>query len=146
MTIEPMAWSSAVREVKDQVKVMHCALSDKVGKLPSGNAAFDWMAIWAAEVLTGAHIGADGMTSYRRLRRWAWSPQVASFGEQVLARRARALAQGGLEPGWDLSTYRTLQPAGTPPSTSPRAPTALSTRRGPCAACLKGRDGPLSGS
>ena len=48
----------AVREVKDQVRVMHCALSDKAGKVPSGKAAFDWTVIWAAEVLTGAQIGA----------------------------------------------------------------------------------------
>jgi hypothetical protein len=95
----------AVREVKDQVRVMHCALSDKVGKVPSSNAVFDWLVIWAAEVLTGAQIGADGMTSYRRLRGRAWSPQIASFGEQVLARRARALVQGGLEPRWDPVTY-----------------------------------------
>ncbi len=42
------------------MRVMHCGLSDKVGKVPSSNAVFDWLVIWAAEVLTGAQIGADG--------------------------------------------------------------------------------------
>jgi hypothetical protein len=45
--------------------------------VPSSNAVFDWLVIWAAEVLTGAQIGADGMTSYRRLRGRAWSHQIA---------------------------------------------------------------------
>lgn len=95
----------AVREVKDQVRVMHCALQHRVGKVPTNSALFDWLVPWAAEVLTGAQVGKDGMTAFRRVRGKDWTPQLASFGEQVMARRPRALAQAGLEPRWDLGTY-----------------------------------------
>ncbi len=39
------------------------------------------------------------MTSYRRLRGEIWKPELAEFGEKVMARRPRA------EPGWDPGIY-----------------------------------------
>ena len=95
----------AVREVKDHIRVLHCALTDKIGPLPTSAAAFDWLVAWAAELLTGAQIGKDGMTAFRRMMGKPWNPRVAAFGEQVMARRPRALEQAGLEPRWDQATY-----------------------------------------
>jgi hypothetical protein len=73
----------AVRDVKDQVRVMMSALSRRVGALKVSHAVFDWMVISAAELLTGAQVGHDGMTSYRRLRGRNWEPRIAMFGEQL---------------------------------------------------------------
>ena len=97
----------AVREVKDQVRVMCCTQSDKVGKVPSGNAAFDWMVIRMGN--RGAHRSAD------RSRRHDELPSTARTGvepsdcavRRAGAREASACSetQGGLEPRWDLATY-----------------------------------------
>ena len=95
----------AVQEVKAQVRVMHRALVAKVGPVPSSSAVFDWLVSWAAEALTCAQIGPDGMTAYRRLRGSNWNVQVAEFGEQVMGRRPRAIEQGSLEARWDPGTY-----------------------------------------
>ena len=57
----------AIREVKDQARVMHSALTAHVGALPLGLPVMDWMVEWAAEALTGARVGGDGMTAFRRL-------------------------------------------------------------------------------
>ena len=65
----------------------------------------DWLVAWAGEALSGAQVGQDGMTAFRRLRGRAWEPKIAEFGEQVLARRPRALEQAALEPRWDKATY-----------------------------------------
>ena len=77
----------AVREVKDQVRVMRVALVAKVGAIPLSCAVIDWLVEWAAEALGGAQVGDDGMTAHRRLRGREWEPRVAGFGEKVLARR-----------------------------------------------------------
>jgi hypothetical protein len=45
------------------------------------------------------------MTPYRRLRGEAWKPELAEFGEKVLARRPRARDQPDAEPRWDQSIY-----------------------------------------
>jgi hypothetical protein len=95
----------AVRDVKDHVRVMRCALSRHVGPVPVESAAFEWMVTWAAELLTGARVGHDGMTAFRRLKGRVWEPRVAEFGEQVQARRPRACLQGDAEPRWDQTTY-----------------------------------------
>jgi hypothetical protein len=91
--------------VKDHVRVMRCALSRHVGPVPVESAAFEWMVTWAAELLTGAPVGHDGMTAFRRLKGRVWEPRVAEFGEQVQARRPRACLQGDAEPRWDQTTY-----------------------------------------
>ena len=57
------------------------------------------------ELLTAARVGHDGMPAFRRLRGRSWEPSLAVFGEQVLARRPRALEQGDMEPRWDQVTY-----------------------------------------
>jgi hypothetical protein len=95
----------AVRDVKDHVRVMRCALSRHVGPVPVDGAAFEWMVTWAAELLTGGRVGHDGMTAFRRLKGRNWEPRVAEFGEQVQARRPRARLQGDAEPRWDQTTY-----------------------------------------
>jgi hypothetical protein len=96
----------AIRDVKDQVRVMRCALARSVGAaVPLASPIMDWLVAWAAELITGARIGQDGMTAYRRLRGREWQPRVAEFAEQVLARRPRALLQGDAEPRWDQVTY-----------------------------------------
>ncbi len=95
----------AVREVKNQVRVMDCALTRRVGPVPSTHPVFDWMVEWAGELISGAMVGKDGMTAFRRLRGRDWQPKIAEFGEQVLARRPRAIEQQHLEPRWDPVTY-----------------------------------------
>jgi hypothetical protein len=99
------AVEKAVRDVKDQVRVMTSALSRRVGAIKISQAVFDWMVVSAAELLIGAQVGHDGMTSYRRLRGRNWEPRIAMFGEQMMARRPRALLQGDAEPRWDHTTY-----------------------------------------
>ena len=66
---------------------------------------FDWLVEWAGELITGALIGHDGMTAFRRLRGKDWTPMLAEFGEHIMARRPRALEQGHLEPRWDPGVY-----------------------------------------
>jgi hypothetical protein len=96
----------AVRDVKDQVRVMRCALARRLGTtVPLSSPVMDWLVIWAAELITGARVGQDGMTAYRRLRGRDWQPRIAEFAEQVQARRPRALLQGDMEPRWDQVTY-----------------------------------------
>ena len=96
----------AVRDVKDQVRVMRCALARRLGTVvPLSSPVMDWLVTWAAELITGARIGHDGMTAYRRLRGRDWQPRIAEFAEQVHARRPRALLQGDVEPRWDEVTY-----------------------------------------
>jgi len=95
----------AVREVKNQVRVMDSALTSRVGPVPSSRATFEWMVEWAGELITGALVGHDGMTGFRRLRGRDWTPKIAEFGEQVLARRPQAREQQSLEPRWDQATY-----------------------------------------
>lgn len=56
----------AVRGVKDQVRILHSALSAKCGALQLDWPIIDWMAPRAAEALTGAQVSDDGMTAYRR--------------------------------------------------------------------------------
>ena len=88
----------AVREVKNQVRVMSGALCSRVGPVPSSRAAFEWMVELAGELITGGLVGHDGMTAYRRLRGRDWTPKIAEFGEQILARRPQAREQQSLEP------------------------------------------------
>ena len=96
----------AVRDVKDQLRVMRCALARRLGVVVSlSSPVIDWLVTWAAELITGARIGHDGMTAYRRLRGRDWEPRLAEFAEQVHARRPRALLQGDVEPRWDQLTY-----------------------------------------
>jgi hypothetical protein len=96
----------AVRDVKDQVRVMRCALARRLGTtVPLSSPVMDWLVTWAAELITGARVGHDGMTAYRRLRGRDWQPRIAEFAEQVHARRPRALLQGDAEPRWDEVTY-----------------------------------------
>lgn len=99
------AVEKAVRDIKDHVRVMHTALVRRVGPVPIARPIFEWMVIWAGEVLTGASVGRDGMTPYRRMRGRNWEPRLAEFGEQVMARRPRALDQEALAPRWDSATY-----------------------------------------
>lgn len=63
------------------------------------------LTIWAAELLTGAHVGQDGMTAFRRLRGRPWESRLAEFAEQVMSGRPRALLQGDAEPWCDQVTY-----------------------------------------
>ena len=95
----------AIREVKDQVRVLYSALAAKVGSVPLDCPAFDWLVEWAAEALTGAQVGVDGTTAYRRLRGRNWEPRIAAFGEMILARRSRALDQAALAVRWDRVVY-----------------------------------------
>jgi hypothetical protein len=95
----------AVRDVKDHVRTLRGALTRKVGATKTSDAIFDWLVVYAAELLTGARVGHDGMTAHRRLRGRNWQPRLANFAEQVLARRPRALEQGDAEPRWDQATY-----------------------------------------
>ena len=68
---------------------------------------FDWLVAWAGELVSGAAVAKDGMTAVRRLRGREWSPKLAVFGEQVLARRPGAAepSRPSLDPRWDLATY-----------------------------------------
>ena len=95
----------AARDVKDQERVMRCALARHIGPVQLAQPVFEWMVAWAAELLTGAQVGHDGMTAYRRLRGRNWEAKLAEFAEQVLARRPRARLQGDAEPRWDQTTY-----------------------------------------
>ena len=52
----------AVRDLKDQIRVMLHALSGRVGQVSISHPLIEWMVIWAAELLAGALIGHDGMT------------------------------------------------------------------------------------
>ena len=88
----------AVRDVKDQIRVMKCALTRHIGQVQLNHPVFEWMVTWAAELITGARVGHDGMTAYRRLRGRDWEPRLAEFAEQILARRPRARIQGDVEP------------------------------------------------
>ena len=94
-----------MRDLKDQARVMRCALVGRIGPMDIAHPVFEWMVTGAAELLTGAQVGHDGMTAYRRLRGRDWEPRLAEFAEQVLARRPRALLQGDAEPRWDMVTY-----------------------------------------
>ncbi len=77
----------AVRDVKDQLRVMRFALAGHLGAVVSlSSPVVDWLVTWAAELITGARIGHDGMTAYRRLRGRDWEPRLAEFAEQVHAR------------------------------------------------------------
>ena len=95
----------AVRDVKDQVRVMMCALTRRIGPVSTSWPIFDWLVMWAADLITGAQVGQDGMTAYRRMRGRSWDPRLAEFAEQVMARRPRARIQGDVEPRWDQVTY-----------------------------------------
>ena len=95
----------AVREVKNQVRVLHSSLVRNVGKIPTAKPIFEWLVEWAGELISGALVSRDGMTAVRRLRGKDWAPKIAEFGEQVLMRRPRALEQGSVEPRWDPSAY-----------------------------------------
>jgi hypothetical protein len=95
----------AVRDVKDLVRSLRSSLMSRVGPVALESPVFEWLTLWAAELLTAARVGHDGMTAFRRLRGRPWEPSLAVFGEQVLARRPRALEQGDMEPRWDQVTY-----------------------------------------
>ena len=95
----------AVRDTKDMVRTLRGALCRKAGKTKISDPIFEWLVVYAAELLTGAQVGHDGMTAHRRLRGRNWQPRLATFGEQVWARRPRALEQGDAEPRWDQVTY-----------------------------------------
>lgn len=95
----------AVRDLKGQVRVMRCAMVRRIGPIAIDSAVFEWLTIWASELLTGARVGHDGMMAFRRLRGRPWEPRLAEFGEQVMARRPGALLQGDAEPRWDQVTY-----------------------------------------
>ena len=95
----------AVRDVKDLVRSLRSSLMSRVGPVALESPVFEWLTLWAAELLTAARVGHDGMTAFRRLRGRSWEPSLAVFGEQVLARRPRALEQGDMEPRWDQVTY-----------------------------------------
>lgn len=58
----------AVRDVKDQIRIMLCALARRVGPIPVSGTVIEWLTAWAAELLMGACVGQDGLTSFRRLR------------------------------------------------------------------------------
>ena len=87
------------------MRTLRGALDRKVGNTKISDPIFDWLVVYAAELITGAQGGHDGMTAHRRLRGTNWQPRLANFGEQVLARRPRALEQGDAEPRWDQVTY-----------------------------------------
>lgn len=95
----------AVRDMKDQIRVMRCALERHVGPAHLHGAWFEWLIVWAAELLTDARVGQDGMTAFRRLRGKQREPRLAGFAEQDLARRPEALLQVDAEPRWDHVTY-----------------------------------------
>ena len=77
----------AIQELKGQVRTMRAALTKKIGQAaPVSRPAFDWLVEYAGELITGALVGRDGMTAYRRLRGRTWEPQLAEFGEQIVAR------------------------------------------------------------
>ena len=99
------AAEKAVRDVKDHVRVMLGALTRRVGVITIQEPIFEWLVQYAAELLSGARVGHDGMTPYRRLRGEAWKPELAEFCEKVMARRPRARDQPDADPRWDPCIY-----------------------------------------
>ena len=99
------AVEKAVRDVKDQVRVMMSALDRRVGRVHLVWPVFQWLVAYAAELITGAQVGHDGWTAHRRMRGRNWEPRLTAFGEQVMARRPQARVQGDVEPRWDQVTY-----------------------------------------
>jgi hypothetical protein len=95
----------AVRDVKELVRSLRSPLMTRVCPVALESPVFEWLTFWAAELMTAARVGHDGMTAFRRLRWRPWEPSLAMFGEQVLSRRPRALEQGDMEPRWDQVTY-----------------------------------------
>ena len=83
-----------VRDVKNQLRVMLCALTRRMGAVSTSWPLFDWLVTWSAKLLTRACVGQDGMTACRRLRRRSWEPRLAEFVEQVMARRPKGLGPG----------------------------------------------------
>ena len=57
----------AVRDVKDLVRSLRSSLMSRVGPVAPESPAFEWLTLWAAELLTSARVGHDGMTAFRRL-------------------------------------------------------------------------------
>ena len=99
------AVEKAVRDVKDHVRVMLIAMARRIGQINIMHPVFEWLVAYAAELLSGARVGKDGMTSYRRLRGEVWKPQLAEFAECILARRPAARGQADAEPRWDSGIY-----------------------------------------
>ena len=76
----------AVRDVRDRIRAMMCALTHHVGSIRLTQPVFDCMV--PTEVQT-------------RIR----EPRLAEFGKQTVTRRAQARTQGEVQPRWRRETH-----------------------------------------
>ena len=94
---------SAVRVVKEQVRVIKSSLEEKLKtKLEDKHPLLAWMPRHAADLLSRYKIGQDGRTAEQRRTGRNWNRPLVQFGEKVMYKAAESAEErrrrGSLEP------------------------------------------------
>ena len=77
----------AIQDEEDQVQTIKLALESNLGEMiPSDHTTVPWLVECAAVLLNGGQVGADGKTSYERLKGKAASLPGVQFGGRILWR------------------------------------------------------------
>ena len=96
----------AEQKLQKKVRVLKLATEINMGqKIPVDHPAFAWMVEHAADVVTKAEVGTDGLTAWERLKTRPHSGVMFEFGARVLYRVAHKPVGGEMEPRWQEGVW-----------------------------------------
>ena len=81
-----------------QTRTLKLDFEQRVGEiLPVSHKLFNWLVEHSADIRNKFHVGQDGLTGYRRLKRKMYKGLEFPFGEPVLFRIAGNIAGGNMQ-------------------------------------------------
>ncbi|CAK0894978.1 unnamed protein product, partial [Prorocentrum cordatum] len=98
---------AAVREIKNQCRVLRSELREKYGKpIPEKCSLFTWLPRFAANCVNRYRLGKDGRSAEHRRSGRRWKRPAVNFGEKVMYRPAGAVkSQASLEDRMKMGIY-----------------------------------------
>ena len=95
----------AVQSIEKQVRVLKLAVEENLGKFSVQHAAFPWLVMHSADVLTKFLVSSDGTTAYEDIKGRAYSGTMYEFGQQILYKCSAKVQGGDMSARWSKGMW-----------------------------------------